>query len=140
MNFCSTYEENMTNDLITINDNDMQDVFKIMLMYLKTGLTSKELDYYKTKSLLEVANKCDLQNLKLICEEYLIRTITIDSVIEFVQLAFLNNAKNLEKHAASFIKFYIQEIINIEEFLSLPQEHLDKIIELVVKIQTLKFN
>ncbi|KAL6439555.1 hypothetical protein ACFW04_003983 [Cataglyphis niger] len=138
--FCSTYKENMTNDLITINDNNMQDVFQIMLMYLKTGLISEELDYYNSKSLLEVANKCDLQNLKLICEEHLIRTITIDSVIELVQLAFLNDAKNLEKHAVSFIKFYIQEIINTEEFLSLPQEHLDKIIKLVAKIQTLKFN
>ncbi|XP_050465796.1 uncharacterized protein LOC126859002 isoform X2 [Cataglyphis hispanica] len=138
--FCSTYKENMTNDLITINDNDMQDVFHIMLMYLKTGLILGEFDYYKIKKLLEVAHKCDLQNLKLICEEYLIRTITIDSVIELVQLAFLNNAKNLEKHAATFIKFNIQEIINIKEFLSLPQEHLDKIIELVAKIQTLKFD
>lgn len=136
--FCSTYKENMTNDLITINDNDMQDVFKIMLLYIKTGLISEQLDYYKAKSLLEVANKCDLQNLKLICEEYLIRTITIYSAIELVQLAFLSNAKILEKHAASFIKFYIQEIINIEEFQSLPQEHLDEIIKLVAKIQTLK--
>lgn len=139
--FCSTYKENMANNsIITINDDKyMEAVFKIMLSYIRTGcLSPKQLNSGIAKTLLELASRCDLQDLKLICEEYLIRIISIPSALELMKFAILNNVKHLEKHVASFIKFHSQDIIYTEEFQSLPQEQLDKIIKLVEKIETFK--
>lgn len=135
--FCNRYNKNMASNLIIINDNEMQDILAIIFFYVKTGLIAKQFDYRTTKTLLEVANGCDLQDIKVRCEKYLIHRITVNSVIELIQFALLNNAKHLEKHAASFIKFHLQEIICIKEFQSLPQEQLNKIIKSIEKIETL---
>lgn len=61
--FCNRYKENnMANDLITINDNDLQEVLMIILFYLETDLIVKQFNYCTTKTLLEIANGCDLQD------------------------------------------------------------------------------
>lgn len=139
--FCNRYKENnMANNLITINDNDLQEVLKIILFYLETGLIAKQFNYCTTKTLLEIANGCDLQDIKVRCEDYLIHKITVNSVVELIQLALLNNAEHLEKHAASFIKFHLQEIICTKEFQSLSQEQLNKIIKSIEKIETFKIS
>jgi len=85
------------------------------------------------KTLLTAADKYDVQTLKLTCEHYLLRYITIENALELAQLAVSSNATFLETHLATFIKFHMKEITEIKEFRTLLQEDLNKIIELIEK-------
>lgn len=137
---CNT-EEDITDKLII---KDRPKAFKKMLLFiinnstmllqLDSHLEQWTYEYDMIQDLLIVANKYDVQNLKFICEQILLRNITIDNALELIQLAFLNDAKCLEKCVAGFIKFHIEKFS--EKFLSLPQEQMNKIIEQTRKIDS----
>ncbi|XP_071578508.1 speckle-type POZ protein-like [Temnothorax nylanderi] len=115
-------EKDMTNELAT--DNELQ-TFKQILVFILTG-SVEQCDYDMLKKLLTAADKYDVPTLKLTCEHYLLRYITIKNAVEFIQLALSSNAKFLETHSTTFIKFHIKEITNTKEFRSLSQEDLNK--------------
>ncbi|TGZ53452.1 Uncharacterized protein DBV15_12929 [Temnothorax longispinosus] len=85
------------------------------------------------KNLLTAADKYDVPSLKLTCQHYLLCSLTIENAVELVQLAFSSNAKFLETHLVTFIKFHIKGIRDTEAFQSLSQEDLNKIMELIEK-------
>lgn len=134
-NICDMYENNKNNIPYEIKIDDMPIAFKEMLSFILSGLLPESLDYYMLQDLLMVAHKYDVQTLKLICEHYLLRLINLKNSIDLVILAFSCNAKTLEKHTAIFIKFYLKEVVRLEEFNHLTQKHLDKIIELINNIK-----
>ncbi|XP_024886042.1 BTB and MATH domain-containing protein 43-like [Temnothorax curvispinosus] len=127
-------EKDMTNELAT--DNELQ-TFKQILVFILTG-SIKQCDYEMLKKLLTAADKYDVPTLKLTCEYYLLRYITIKNAVELIQLALLSNAKFLETHSTIFIKFYVKEIMDTKEFQNLPQEDLNKVLELIEKCETLE--
>lgn len=139
--YLCTTEEDITDKLII---KDRPEAFKKMLLFiinnstmllqLDSYLESWTYDYDMIQDLLIVANKYDVQNLKFICEQILLRNITIDNALELIQLAFLNDAKCLKKCVAGFIKFHIEKFS--EKFLSLPQEQMYEIIEQIRKIDS----
>ncbi|XP_071638937.1 speckle-type POZ protein homolog [Temnothorax longispinosus] len=133
-NICLTHKEiekNMTNELVT--DKEVRSFYQILL-YIATGSIKQE-DYCTLQDLLTAADKYDVPTLKLTCEHYLLRHITIKNAVELIQLALLSNAKFLGTHSATFIKLHIEEIRNTEQFQNLPQENLIKIMDLIEKIQ-----
>ncbi|XP_024881128.1 uncharacterized protein LOC112460598 [Temnothorax curvispinosus] len=110
-NMCLTHEgieKDMTKELVS--DNEVES-FKHILLYIITGSVD-QCDYDMLKKLLTTANKYDVPDLKLTCEHYLLRYITIKNALELVQLAFLCNAKFLETHSANFIQIHIKEVMN----------------------------
>ncbi|XP_024873310.1 protein roadkill-like isoform X2 [Temnothorax curvispinosus] len=113
-NICRTHEQgrekNMTKELTS---NELQ-TFKQILLYIITG-SVKQCDYDMLKKLLTAADKYDVLALKLTCEHYLLRSLTIENAVELVQLASSCNAKFLEVHSANFIKFHTKEITNTKE-------------------------
>ncbi|XP_071653473.1 uncharacterized protein [Temnothorax longispinosus] len=123
-------EKDMINELET--DKEIRS-FKQILLYIATG--SIEQRYYDRydwlKDLLTAADKYDVQSLKSTCEHYLLHFITINNAIEFLQFALSFNAKFLGRHSANYIKFYLKQIKNTKEFRDLPQENLNKIMELI---------
>ncbi|XP_071578520.1 speckle-type POZ protein-like [Temnothorax nylanderi] len=127
-------EKDMTNELAT--DNELQ-TFKQILVFILTG-SIEQCDYDMLKKLLTAADKYDVPTLKLTCEHCLLRYITFKNVVELIQLALLSNAKFLETHSTTFIKFHIKEITNTKEFQSLSQEDLNKVLELIEKCKTLE--
>ncbi|XP_071578509.1 uncharacterized protein [Temnothorax nylanderi] len=129
---CLTHKEkekNMTNELVT--DDEVKS-FKQVLLYITTDSIDQG-DYEMLKKLLTAADKYDVPTLKLTCEYYLLRSLTIKNAAELVQLAFSSNAKFLETHSVTFIKFHIKEIRDTKTFQSLSQEDLNKIMELIEK-------
>jgi len=138
-NICLTYEEkekDMTNELMS---SELLLAFKQLLLFIITGSIEQH-DYDMLKNLLTIADKYDVLHLKLICEHYLLRCITVENAIELIQLAFLLNAKFLRTHAAVFIKFHLKEIIDTKEFRGLLQEDLNKIMELFEKNKILEIS
>ncbi|XP_072766068.1 uncharacterized protein [Anoplolepis gracilipes] len=127
--------ENIKDRTYKIEVNDMPMAFKEMLSFILSGLLPDLLNYYKLRDLLLVAHKYDVQTLKVICEQYLLRMINIQNSIDLIQLAFSCNAKSLEKYTALFIKLYLKEVLHIKEFQLLSQTDVDKIIELISNIK-----
>lgn len=137
-NLCLTLngkEKDMTNELIT---HDEIQNFKILLFIINGSKSIESYDYYALKKLLAASNKYDVSSLKLTCERYLLRCITIKNAVELLQLAFSSNAKFLETHSATFIKFHLTEIVNTKEFRNLPQKDSNKIMEFIEKSEIRK--
>ncbi|XP_011865822.1 PREDICTED: uncharacterized protein LOC105560917 [Vollenhovia emeryi] len=139
MNVCLTHEgeeKDMTSELDELGE---MHTFKKILSYILTGsLSINESDYYMFKELLKTSDKYDVPTLKFICEHYLVRSFTVDNTVELVQLAFSSNAKVLETHLATFIKFHEKIITNSRVFRSLPPEDSNKIMELIKKSEILE--
>ncbi|XP_011884047.1 PREDICTED: uncharacterized protein LOC105571184 [Vollenhovia emeryi] len=139
MNVCLTHEgeeKDMTSELERLGE---MLTFKKILSYILTGsLSINKSDYYMFKELLKTSDKYDVPTLKFICEHYLVRSFTVDNTVELVQLAFSSNAKVLEKHLATFIKFHEKIITKSRAFLSLLPEDSNKIMELIKKSKILE--
>ncbi|XP_071578512.1 uncharacterized protein [Temnothorax nylanderi] len=129
---CLTHKEkekDMTNELVT--DNEIES-FKQVLLYITTDSIDQG-NYGMLKKLLTAADKYDVPTLKLTCQHYLLRSLTIENAVELMQLALSSNAKYLETHSATFFKFYMKEIRDTIAFKSLSQEDLNKIMEFIEK-------
>ncbi|XP_011858518.1 PREDICTED: uncharacterized protein LOC105556060 [Vollenhovia emeryi] len=139
MNVCLTHEgeeKDMTSELEILGE---MHTFKKILSYILTGsLSVDESDYDMFQELLKTSDKYDVPTLKFICEHYLVRSFTVDNTVELVQLAFSSNAKVLETHLATFIKFHEKIITNSRAFRSLPPEDSNKIMELIKKSEILE--
>lgn len=125
----------MTNDL---TKSELL-IFKEILLFILTGSVD-QYDYNLFKELLQTADKYDVPTLKLTCEHYLLRYITIENAVELIQLAFSSNAKLLETHSATVIKFHLKDIMSTKEFQNLSQEHSNRIMELIEENKIVVFN
>ncbi|XP_071581182.1 TD and POZ domain-containing protein 5-like [Temnothorax nylanderi] len=131
-NICLTHkgkEKNMTNELVT--DNAVKS-FRQILLYILTGSIDQS-DYDMLKDILIAAHTYDVPTLKLTCQHYLLRSLTIKNAVELMQFALSLNAKFLETHLATFIKFHIKEIMDTKTFKSLSREDSNKMMELIKK-------
>ncbi|XP_065204069.1 speckle-type POZ protein B-like [Planococcus citri] len=98
--FKSRMQESKENHII-ITDID-SDIFEEMLHYIYTGKANnlKVLAY----ELFSVADKYDLKHLKTICEQALIRNLSVDNAGKILTLADMHNAEILKVHTIQFIK------------------------------------
>ncbi|XP_071653483.1 uncharacterized protein [Temnothorax longispinosus] len=129
-NICLTHDEkekDMTSELVTHNEVES---FKQILLYITTGSIEQRC-YNTLKDLLTAADKYDVPSLKLKCEHYFLHFITINNAIELLQFALSSNTKFLGRLLANYIKFYLKQIKNTKEFRDLPQENLNKLMELI---------
>lgn len=136
--------EAMFNDLkesneIQITDTEY-DILKELLFFVETGYLSERLnDTNASVSVLKLflaADKYDIQDLKLICEQHLIICTTVQNVVEHLKMAYLNNGKILAKYAKSFIKLYLKVIMDTPEFVTLIQMYP----ELLTEIKTMQID
>lgn len=124
---CRTLKE-IPSSKVDIEEN--ADSFKAMLTYIETGLLNQNVNYEK---LLEIAQKYDVQQLKVICEQYLIDTLTVETAVEHIKLAWLHDAEYLANYAIDIIKLYHDTILQSTEFEALPNEYFERIIKCINK-------
>ncbi|XP_065209109.1 speckle-type POZ protein B-like [Planococcus citri] len=98
--FKNDMQESQKNYII-ITDME-QETFEEMLHYIYTG-EMRKLDEWAFE-LLPVANKYDLKELKIACEELLLSKISADNVGKILVLADMHNAEELKANALRFIK------------------------------------
>lgn len=135
-NICLTHEGNKKDmkDELAVSEVS---VFKQILLYILTGSVDRY-DYDKFKELLIAADKYDISSLKFMCEHHLLRYITKQNAVELIKLAFSYNAKFLETHVATVIKFHIKEIVRTKEFRDLSLEESNKIMDLMEQSKTIE--
>ncbi|XP_029659262.1 TD and POZ domain-containing protein 1-like isoform X1 [Formica exsecta] len=121
--FNSGLEESV-NKVVVITDI-RYDVLKELLSFVQIGYLSKTLEEIEEintiRELFVAADKYDIQDLKLICEQYLIINTTEKNVVEHLKIAHLNNGKTLEKYTKDFIKLYSKDIVDTSEFITLME-------------------
>ncbi|XP_065209104.1 speckle-type POZ protein-like isoform X1 [Planococcus citri] len=86
---------------IVINDLE-EEIFEEMLHYIYTGKT-KNLDELAFE-LLPVANKYDLKELRIMCENVLLKKLSADNAVKILILADVHHAEGLKKGTLEFIK------------------------------------
>ncbi|XP_067215387.1 speckle-type POZ protein homolog [Linepithema humile] len=130
-NLCEkNVKEDMTNE---VNIQNNTEYFKIMLMYIQTGMMKQNIGTSKYELLLKIAHEYDVQHFKLICEQYLLRDVTKETAIKYIKLAWLYDAKYLADYAANIIKLYYDTIVPSEDFQLLQQGNVNKTSELIEK-------
>ncbi|XP_054270960.1 speckle-type POZ protein B-like [Macrosteles quadrilineatus] len=73
--------------------------------------------------LLAAADKYDLERLKIMCEETLYKSISVDNVLDILILADLHSAVNLKSQAIELVCEHAKDIINTEGWNFMVKSH-----------------
>ncbi|GAB1861780.1 Protein roadkill [Camponotus japonicus] len=129
----------MFNDLKGSSNNEIQitdvgsDTLKELLFFVKTGYLPRSLENVNASvnvyELFIAAEKYDIQDLKLICQQHLIICTTVKNVLEHLQIAHLYNGKILAEYAKNFIKLYLKVLVGAE-FVTLMQMYPELLTEI----------
>ncbi|KAM0729210.1 Speckle-type POZ protein [Formica fusca] len=108
------------------------DILQQLLFFLQTGCLSEDVreDTEIACELMIAAEKYDIKDLKLICEQYLITNTTKENVVEHLKIAHLNNGTTLKKYALDFIKLYLKDIVDTPNFITLMQEYHELLLQI----------
>mmetsp|Transcript_13040 Transcript_13040/g.15828 ORF Transcript_13040/g.15828 Transcript_13040/m.15828 type:complete len:520 (+) Transcript_13040:467-2026(+) len=85
------------------------------------GFESREQKQYFVMSLLQAADKYELNRLRLLCEHYLCHHLRILSVCDIFMLADKHSATRLKKQCMDFIAENAREVVETEGFGNLDQ-------------------
>ncbi|KAJ8673316.1 hypothetical protein QAD02_004578 [Eretmocerus hayati] len=85
--------------------------------------------------LLVAAEKYSIENLKMICENHLSDKLSVENVMQFVDLANVHNASFLKKKCMGFINDHVKELVEAPLFDSwdLDSDILKEVFRSVVK-------
>ena len=97
--FQAEMEEKKTNK-VDINDLD-PDILAEMLHFIYTGKTPKLDDF--AGQLLGVADRYQIEKLKIICEEFLCMSLNVENCVDLLITGDLYNADNLKRFSLKFI-------------------------------------
>ena len=122
----STMKESTSNKII-ITDFD-HDVVREFIRFLYLDTCDKEVLDQHAKSLLAMAHKYDVKGLLHISADYLIRTLSIDTAVELLQLADLYEVKGLKKKALNFIQTNLKALTKAGRLDPLSPELLHNLI------------
>ncbi|KAM0729313.1 Speckle-type POZ protein [Formica fusca] len=116
---------------IKISDTSYN-ILKELLSFLQSGCLSQNIktDAEALCELFITAEKYDIKDLKLVCEELLIINTTIKNVIEHLRIAYLNGGQILERYAIEFIKLHFKDIDDNAEFKTLVQKYPKLLIQI----------
>ena len=123
---------------VEVTDVD-PDVLEEMLRFIYTGKSmleprlqqvreqkdqkEQEKEQHLAIELLQAANKYQLDRLKMICEEALYKTLSVDSVAEILALADLYNASQLKHQAIEFIGTHATEVTETDGWNRMIREN-----------------
>ncbi|EFN64127.1 Protein roadkill, partial [Camponotus floridanus] len=107
---------------------------KELLLFLKIGYLSRSLENVNASvnvyELFRAADKYDIRDLKLICEQHLIICTTVNNVLEHFKIAHLYNGKILAECTKNFIKLYLKVFVGAPEFINLMQMYPELLTEI----------
>ena len=78
-------------------------VFKQLLLFLYTGTAPEHRHDSITEPLFLAADKYQIESLKMICEESLMASLTLDNVTRFLVLANLHSSPKLMECCMTFL-------------------------------------
>ena len=107
-------QENI-NSRVDIEDAE-PNVVEEMLRFIYTGKV-KDLNLIACE-LFKISDQYLLDGLKLICEDTLCKSLSVENVLEMISLADLHNAKTLKTKAEEFRVTHAKEIVQTASFKS----------------------
>ncbi|KAK6183633.1 speckle-type POZ protein [Patella vulgata] len=105
---------------VEITDQD-HEVMREMLRFTYTG-KAPNLDKMADE-LLAAADKYALDRLKVMCEEALYSSLTVENVCEILVLADLHSADQLKTHAVDFINSHATEVMDTMGWKAMVSTH-----------------
>lgn len=114
----SDYREEI--DRVVVIDDVKPEIFEKLLNFIYTG--EAKIDQANASDLLVAANMFGVQQLKKECGVFLSKQITIDNVIEYLILSYLQNVDCLYRLALDFIS-NDREVFSRYEWLELVQKY-----------------
>lgn len=118
--FSHQMKENLTN-MVQIENVD-SNAFKEMLRYIYIG----QIENLKNVvfGLYELADKYDIVNLRIICEEFFERCLSIENVIAVLEHADRHNSDNLKNECIAFMDRNFDKVGNTEAFRRIHKDLL----------------
>ncbi|XP_037039813.1 kelch-like protein 41b [Bradysia coprophila] len=113
--------------IVEIHDIDVN-VFEKFLLWIY----AKELDLVDTDEAIAVyqaANKYEVIDLELICEQYIVANVTVESLGSSWKFAQLYNKTDLKEKVMKFIRRYTTQFIDSPQFLTSDATMLQAILE-----------
>ncbi|XP_038959861.1 TD and POZ domain-containing protein 2-like [Rattus norvegicus] len=114
-------QEHLTNR-IEIHDIHLQ-VFKELMAFIYTGKAPHLHSHSMATGLLAAADKYDLQDLKVICEDSLCRNLSVKNAVPTLILADLHSTEHLKTRAMDFIILHASEVSETLEWKSMVESH-----------------
>ena len=118
--FSNEMKENIMNE-VKMTETD-PDVFNEMLRYIYTGKVEDLSDV--AFDLYELANKYDIIGLRMICEQCLLNTLSVENVIHVLELAHCHNASFLKNECIAYIDRYFDDVRITDPFKTVKRELL----------------
>ncbi|XP_023316704.1 speckle-type POZ protein B-like, partial [Trichogramma pretiosum] len=111
----------LTHDMLERKNNSVEiidtpyNILIEMLRYIYTGeISSTKPD--KVLEILAVADKYQIDNLKVKCEKILCAELSTENALDILEAALKYNIKNLANEAKNFVTAHIQLFVNTEKF------------------------
>ncbi|KAM9472415.1 speckle-type POZ protein isoform 1-T2 [Salvelinus alpinus] len=105
---------------VEINDVEPE-VFKEMMCFIYTG-KAPNLDKM-ADDLLAAADKYALERLKVMCEDALCTSLSVENTAEILILADLHSADQLKTQAVDFINYHAAEVMETSGWKSMVASH-----------------
>ena len=87
----------------------------------------------KVMSLIELANKYNLYEVKSYCEDSLIKTLSVNNVLERFIFASKNGVCKLKQSSLEKLLKENKRIMNIDNWRNMAKENADVVMELVME-------
>lgn len=97
---------------VTIEDVD-PDVLEEFFRFIYTGKVLKIKE--RVNELLIAAEKYNIKELKVLCEQTMIKCLSEDNAVMYLQLAIENNAEQLKVQSIHWIAIHLENMIEIKE-------------------------
>jgi len=111
-----------------------------ILTFMYSGNLPELTDDDQAVSLLELADKYNLESLKCILQERLISRLNISNVCTMLVIAYMHHAEMLTAACIPLIKNDVKVLINTPEWLQMKVTHEKLAIEILEKVATLDGN
>ncbi|KAJ8680812.1 hypothetical protein QAD02_016599 [Eretmocerus hayati] len=129
--FENNFQESISNE-VHIDDASVE----VMKEFFRYIYAAEIIDLKNNNiGLLILSNKYEVYELKSLCESSLVESLRKENVLEYLDLASLHNAKNLESECVRFIVSNAKQIVKLPGFsINKVQDDLrDELFKLVVE-------
>lgn len=117
--FSHTDFAEMQNREIKIQDADVE-TLEALIQFLYTDRLGPEVK--TTEGLLTLADKYNIQTLRLKCENHLMNNIRVNNALRYFRLASDSNSSNLKKRVLEMIKGNLKTILKSREWLDMKED------------------
>lgn len=130
------FQAMFTTDMIEKNQNTVEitdircEILEELFRFIYTGKVN-DIKKEKVCELLSAAEKYCVKGLKTLCEKKICDNISMLNVIEYLELALMNNAEQLKTNTIKFISLNLDKLIEKKEFDDFGKQNPEILIKIM---------